>query len=621
MSHALLPKVHAWAKSVIESDATTDNLIHHTLSEIAFNAQSLVEDEVITTITSSSKRSRLETADDGKCLIDCSPRENKQKRENKDDGYHSTQCGSERRTKYDYPIKNLARVLDIVVSRDFRLLDNDDFLWLNRFCNELSSSAQLLYLRLYVRKPKWFRFSSLMANTTSQHASQPTTQASLHSSQSQESSWYEIIDRRRSAAMNEDTSSQFSSSMQDSDKKGDENIDDMLSQMEWCRYEGVGDLSIVTRELQEKAFAFIASTAAFEESHLGAQSQSLLEWNLCNWEDYLSCLTLPLFGDIWTKAKSIVVNQSLGQKPKTRKAFTEWFLSMISAESSIDSFSFRKMIVDVAGPAVSLEELPFFKVVTKAMSLYGVGTSQGPKDVMTSLLLHDLGIIKYFPYSMSPNSAFENKEQFDGYLGSLQYYEQFERYLSLGNLESATLVAKSVYEDAKESFGNLRLHLIDFKRDTSISLTSRALEATKGFSICIDESLSQNARGSTSGNLSLFHQRFRKEWIYSRIIHKALSLFEKQRNYTLAIQMLELLLASGHYPSKRGDWWVRLSVDYEHLGKKFVERSLQVCENALCDSWVRSGERSYLQKKVLRLTKYPLRIKVVGLSCIHENQY
>jgi Fanconi-associated nuclease 1 len=118
--------------------------------------------------------------------------------------------------------------------------------------------------------------------------------------------------------------------------------------------------------------------------------------------------------------------------------------------------------------------------------------------------------------------------------------------------------------------------------------------------------------------------------------------------YAEAADLLHQLLQGACCPSRRGDWWQRMSIDLEHKGD--VEASLlvsgaipgawslplrasaeplphalkpmrtpssclaiapspQAAEAALNDRWVRHGDLLALQRRVLRLGKPPRRWK------------
>mmetsp|Transcript_4226 Transcript_4226/g.11389 ORF Transcript_4226/g.11389 Transcript_4226/m.11389 type:complete len:344 (-) Transcript_4226:863-1894(-) len=85
------------------------------------------------------------------------------------------------------------------------------------------------------------------------------------------------------------------------------------------------------------------------------------------------------------------------------------------------------------------------------------------------------------------------------------------------------------------------------------------------------------------------------------------SLAEKERNYSQAIAVLRALLRGSACPGRRGDWWIRLSIDIEHT--KDDEAALLAAEAALKDPWVKLGDRLDLQRRVLRLGRPPRRWK------------
>ena len=102
-----------------------------------------------------------------------------------------------------------------------------------------------------------------------------------------------------------------------------------------------------------------------------------------------------------------------------------------------------------------------------------------------------------------------------------------------------------------------------------------------------------------------FLSRLTEGWIFARMISHAIPTFERRKRHTDACTLLRLLLSTPYCPGKRGHWWTRLAINLEHLGRK--NDALCVAESALEDSYVRSGDRVLLQKKVLSLCKPPRR--------------
>jgi len=105
----------------------------------------------------------------------------------------------------------------------------------------------------------------------------------------------------------------------------------------------------------------------------------------------------------------------------------------------------------------------------------------------------------------------------------------------------------------------------------------------------------------------LFFARFTAGWMYASLGTVAASLYERERRYPEAVDLLQLLLGGNACLSRRGTWWMRLSINLEHL--KQSDAALEVSEAALADPYVRHGDRLALQRRVLRLGKPPRRWK------------
>ncbi|KFM28553.1 Fanconi-associated nuclease 1-like protein [Auxenochlorella protothecoides] len=96
-------------------------------------------------------------------------------------------------------------------------------------------------------------------------------------------------------------------------------------------------------------------------------------------------------------------------------------------------------------------------------------------------------------------------------------------------------------------------------------------------------------------------------WVHCLMATAGVSLLEKKREYVLAIERLQQLLGGVYCGTRRGDWWIRLSINLEHLGR--VGEALEMAEAGLADDWLSHGDRLALQRRVLRLAKPPRRWK------------
>ncbi|KAK9794912.1 hypothetical protein WJX73_005165 [Symbiochloris irregularis] len=104
-----------------------------------------------------------------------------------------------------------------------------------------------------------------------------------------------------------------------------------------------------------------------------------------------------------------------------------------------------------------------------------------------------------------------------------------------------------------------------------------------------------------------FLLRYSAAHIHTAMCTTAVSLLEKQRKYQEATELLQQLLGGELCKGRRGEWWLRLSMDTQHMGRP--EHSLELAETALADENVRHGDRLALQRRVLRLGKPPRRWK------------
>ncbi|GAQ79898.1 VRR-NUC domain containing protein [Klebsormidium nitens] len=96
------------------------------------------------------------------------------------------------------------------------------------------------------------------------------------------------------------------------------------------------------------------------------------------------------------------------------------------------------------------------------------------------------------------------------------------------------------------------------------------------------------------GPAPLFVARFAAGWVYSVVATVGVSILEKEKRYGEAVTVLRQLLSGNHSRGRRGQWWGRLSINLDHLGRK--EESLQTAEAGVSDPWVRGGDRLALQR-------------------------
>lgn len=100
-----------------------------------------------------------------------------------------------------------------------------------------------------------------------------------------------------------------------------------------------------------------------------------------------------------------------------------------------------------------------------------------------------------------------------------------------------------------------------------------------------------------------FLRRFTPGWVLTRSVHHITSLYEKQKLYQEAVDLLEALLSQDTYcHGRRGQWWERLVLNLSrHL--KDPSKAREKCLQALNDPHVRTADRLSLRRRVTKLHK------------------
>ena len=123
------------------------------------------------------------------------------------------------------------------------------------------------------------------------------------------------------------------------------------------------------------------------------------------------------------------------------------------------------------------------------------------------------------------------------------------------------------------------------------------------------EELNPQEKISENNGEMLWMDRFRSEWVYSRIITHALKELEKQKQYLFCVCFYRLLLGCKRWSyHRRGQWWERLAlILHSHLKKP--NYALSIALLGLSDPLIpeHCPERLSLIKRVQRLHKPPLK--------------
>jgi hypothetical protein len=96
---------------------------------------------------------------------------------------------------------------------------------------------------------------------------------------------------------------------------------------------------------------------------------------------------------------------------------------------------------------------------------------------------------------------------------------------------------------------------------------------------------------------NLFLRRYTAKWLYASIAWIGVSLLERQRNYTRAVEVLRALLATDDVClGKRGEWWLRLSFDLAHMNE--LQAAIDAVVSGIKDANIRPQQRLGLYAKL-----------------------
>ncbi|EGG16946.1 myotubularin related protein 15 [Cavenderia fasciculata] len=114
-----------------------------------------------------------------------------------------------------------------------------------------------------------------------------------------------------------------------------------------------------------------------------------------------------------------------------------------------------------------------------------------------------------------------------------------------------------------------------------------------------------------------FALKFTPGWVYTKVLSAGVGILERMKKYDDANYFYMFLLDSPFCSGKRGDWWLRLVINSKHQGQK--ENALIICERALQDCLVKTGDRLALEQQYLKLTKTCKKDIKPGLLKLLEN--
>lgn len=186
---------------------------------------------------------------------------------------------------------------------------------------------------------------------------------------------------------------------------------------------------------------------------------------------------------------------------------------------------------------------------------------------LAQFLATDSGAVRYPTYSITrKRSAFQTRQAFEDYEHALRLASTMTQAIEEEDWDSAEGLMETVWA-ALDSGLHKTIHL--------------------------------------HSDTPLFLRRYSAAWVYCLMATAAISILERQKRFREAIDRLQQLLGGLCCPSRRGLWWLRLSINLEHINRP--GDSLEMAETALADDSLSPGYRLALQRRILRLGKPPRR--------------
>lgn len=190
--------------------------------------------------------------------------------------------------------------------------------------------------------------------------------------------------------------------------------------------------------------------------------------------------------------------------------------------------------------------------------------------LLYQMLQHSLGDIKYPTFKVDKASdIFENRKQLIDYSEAMELENDLE--LAIQNKDYSS--AQQCYEKVRSIF----------------------IAVIKGFL--------ENTNEKYCLKVPTYLACFSKELVIIRLVQKCVDILEKQRCYSEAVTLLELLLAQKYVRfSSRGYLWERLILDVERYIKD-KNRAFVLTTKALNDPFLRTGRRYDIIQRNKRLKK------------------
>uniref|UniRef100_A0A671FQG5 Fanconi-associated nuclease n=1 Tax=Rhinolophus ferrumequinum TaxID=59479 RepID=A0A671FQG5_RHIFE len=291
--------------------------------------------------------------------------------------------------------------------------------------------------------------------------------------------------------------------------------------------------------------------------------------------EVLELLSAP---ELKTLAKTFHLANPNGQKQQLVETFLK-----LARQPSVCTWSKKqpgvgavilKRAKDLAGPSLRVCPGPR-AVFSRILLLFSLSDSLeeeeaagGGQGQLSSVLLVSLGRVAFPRYTIHRKTrVFQDREDLIRYAAATHMLSDISTAMANGNWKEANELSQC----AKRDWNKLRNH----------------------------PSLRYHE------NLPVFLRCFTAGWVYTRILSRAVDIFQRLHMYEEAVKELENLLSQKVYcPDSRGRWWDRLALNlHQHL--KRLGPAIQCIAEGLADPEVRTGHRLSLYQRAVRLRESP----------------
>lgn len=258
-----------------------------------------------------------------------------------------------------------------------------------------------------------------------------------------------------------------------------------------------------------------AGSSGSLEADVGASSEA------CDWRQLAGLLTVPELAVLMSAHRIQASGPAAGNGGNLKNRAQ--LLAAFEAHAAISHAAAAMLagwLLEASGPVVRLAAASC-EAVTRLQRLFFLNEGQS----LSQFLVSDLGALQYPQYQVHRScSAFRSRRELLEYEEALGHAGALSEALEEGDTERAEAALVHAWA-----------------------------------------ALDDGAHKQERGGISNFLQRFNAGWVYCMMAIAGVSLLEQQRAYKEAVERLEQLLGGRCCPTRRGDWWVRLTTDLEHL--------------------------------------------------------